>query len=362
MSFQGREEFSSDTGQFTAGVAGNSIPGGAGTFTFTGGVGRFASAGGAKNDSRAHTSVDPPDSACYVTLDLLDVTFPVGAISYFYTQPALWKDSGNFMVPGVGPHVIGGNDDDYSFQLIIFKGGTRTNYSGQTLTLPGGVTAHKVALAIDGKFLDIWLYKTATNLWTRIAHQDISVQFDMSVVGALTDYKPAIIYWTDASGSLGTDVDNLQWGPTSDFTPAFEYEPPQNLNVTGATPVQVDLAWDEAIPTFGGGALTAPAGYIVYRDGVQLAWVGTPGQLTYSDTTVFAGHTYEYTVAAADMYGDPISAQSTLVSVTTSGGATTNYIVLFRDEEIFTGYLGGKLRGTTVACPGDNANKVKPCC
>lgn len=32
------------------------------------------------------------------------------------------------------------------------------------------------------------------------------------------------------------------------------------------------------------------------------------------------------------------------------------------DERVFGGYFGGRLRGTTVSCAGDNANKVKPCC
>lgn len=34
----------------------------------------------------------------------------------------------------------------------------------------------------------------------------------------------------------------------------------------------------------------------------------------------------------------------------------------FNDERVFGGYFGGRLKGTTVACPGDNANKVKSCC
>lgn len=360
MSFQGIETFTTDTGQFTASSAGPGIPGGSGTLTFTGGIGRFSSAGGAKSDSRALLGADDATNATYVTLDLVAATFPSGgSISYFYTQPVFFKDSSNFMVPGVGPHIVGGGADDYSFQLILFKNGSRTNYSSQNLTIPGG---HKVAIAIDGKFLDIWIYKNSTNLWSRIAHQDISAQFDMSVGGALTGYKPAVVYWTDASNSLSSDIDNLQWGPTTDFAPAFPYDAPTNLTPTFVGQTQVDFQWDASEPTFGGGELGPPPGYLVYRDGVEIAWVSTPGVTSYSDTPVLVAHTYSYRVAAADEYGDPISPQSAAMSVSTTGDVSEQGIIGFNDEQVYGGYFGGRLKGTTVACAGDNANKVKPCC
>lgn len=44
----------------------------------------------------------------------------------------------------------------------------------------------------------------------------------------------------------------------------------------------------------------APPGYIVYRDGAELAQVLTFGSTTYTDAEVAAGVTYTYTVAAQD--------------------------------------------------------------
>ena len=40
----------------------------------------------------------------------------------------------------------------------------------------------------------------------------------------------------------------------------------------------------------------------------------------------------------------------------------TNVKVAFDDEEVYGGYLGGKLRGKVVACPGRNASIAKTCC
>ena len=54
-------------------------------------------------------------------------------------------------------------------------------------------------------------------------------------------------------------------------------------------------------------------GYRLYRDGVLIA---SPFSTSFSNTTVVAGTTYSYSVAAVDMAGN-ISPQSAHVSVTT---------------------------------------------
>lgn len=62
--------------------------------------------------------------------------------------------------------------------------------------------------------------------------------------------------------------------------------------------------------------------------------------------------------------GDAIVSEDSLYTLVYQGGAgAVTYLLLgFSDEQVFGGYFGGRLRGTTVSCAGDNANKVKPCC
>lgn len=88
---------------------------------------------------------------------------------------------------------------------------------------------------------------------------------------------------------------------------------PTGLIVTGITSSTVSLGWTASNDNIG------VAGYDIYQGGVL---VGTTAATSYTDTGLSAGTSYTYTVDAFDAAGN-YSAESSPVSVTTSGGGDT---------------------------------------
>lgn len=114
--------------------------------------------------------------------------------------------------------------------------------------------------------------------------------------------------------------------------------------------------------TYDAASLDPPEGYIIYRDGEQ---VGTSTTPDFSDSGLVPQGSYTYTVVAAQFDGSewvPVSDESNSFVITFSLGDKNLAVRGFVDERVFQGYLGGKLEGTTIACPGDNVNKDEPCC
>lgn len=102
-------------------------------------------------------------------------------------------------------------------------------------------------------------------------------------------------------------------------------------------------------------------GYAIYQDGILVATA--PANATEYTISGLSPGSYEFKIVAYDgtnfLSGDSNEVE---VSVTVDPAEDViNDIYLFNDEEIFTGYLGGKLRGKTVACPGRNANTARKC-
>ncbi len=116
--------------------------------------------------------------------------------------------------------------------------------------------------------------------------------------------------------------------------------------------------WDDNFTPPSQALSDEPALYAIYRDGVL---IGTSPTTDYVDSTVESATHYVYTVAAYDG-SDNISDLSNEFEITIPGVLLT-HLVGWSDTVIFGGFLGGKLTGTTIACPGYNDGaKVKPCC
>jgi fibronectin type 3 domain-containing protein len=113
-------------------------------------------------------------------------------------------------------------------------------------------------------------------------------------------------------------------GPRADSTPPGV---PTGLAATANSPFEVDLTWNAAADD--------TAGYDIFRDGTLLDTVGLTN--SYADTSVLAGSTHSYAVAAVDAAGNT-SAACTAVSITTPAAATP----LFAD-----GFENGDLSGWT---------------
>jgi len=110
--------------------------------------------------------------------------------------------------------------------------------------------------------------------------------------------------------------------------------------------------------------MAVPDGYLIFRDGVQIDIVTVQDVVSYTDLTALAGVTYSYQVAAANFNGTSwvqASALSDPLEATIPAEHSNHAIFGFNDERVYGGYLGGRLKGTTVACVAANANKVKPC-
>lgn len=109
----------------------------------------------------------------------------------------------------------------------------------------------------------------------------------------------------DAAGNISDPSDPLPvttLGP--DVTPPSV---PTGLAATGTTHTATTLTWTASTDD------EAMAGYLVFRDGVQVA---TPTGTTFSDSGLTAGATYAYTVKAVDAAGNA-SAASAPLPVTT---------------------------------------------
>lgn len=85
---------------------------------------------------------------------------------------------------------------------------------------------------------------------------------------------------------------------------------PTSLTATAISPSQINLSWSASSDNVG------VAGYKVYRGGTQIATTNQFTAQSYTDTSVTAGTTYVYTVAAYDAAGN-VSTQSSQVSITT---------------------------------------------
>ena len=82
---------------------------------------------------------------------------------------------------------------------------------------------------------------------------------------------------------------------------------PSSLSAQAVSATRADLSWTAATDDFG------VTGYKVYRDGSELAVIGTA--TSYADTTVTGGNTYDYEVSALDAAGHE-SPRSNVASVT----------------------------------------------
>lgn len=92
---------------------------------------------------------------------------------------------------------------------------------------------------------------------------------------------------------------------------------PTNVAANAPSATEVDLSWTASSDSDHGGV----RGYVVYRDGVQLATV-SGSATTYTDTSVSPSTSYSYTVAAFD-FAQNLSAQSSPPATVTTPAQTT---------------------------------------
>ncbi len=104
---------------------------------------------------------------------------------------------------------------------------------------------------------------------------------------------------------------------------------PQNLQAVASSETQVDLSWTAATDNVG------VSGYTIYRDGIELATVGS-FTLSYSDQSVVSSTLYSYTVDAFDATGNHSLPSNPPAVVTTPSAGGNGTVTL---EPIADGYV-----------------------
>jgi len=113
----------------------------------------------------------------------------------------------------------------------------------------------------------------------------------------------------DAANNVSPDNPSIAVTTPSDTTAPTV---PGNLTATPTSATQVNLTWTASTDN------VSVARYTIWRNGISLGFVSTPG---YVDTSVVAGTAYSYTVTAQDAAGN-ISVASNTASVTTPAAQT----------------------------------------
>ena len=127
-------------------------------------------------------------------------------------------------------------------------------------------------------------------------------KYNLQTLYANSTYDVSVVA-LDSSGQTSTPgTASISTPAVVDTTPPT---PPSDSSVAGHwfSATRVDVAW-------GGSASTDVVGYLLLRDGVQVAELDMPGGLRYSDNGLTPNTTYRYTIEAVDSAGN-VSAPTT---------------------------------------------------
>jgi len=195
----------------------------------------------------------------------------------------------------------------------------------------GGWHALELHLNITTGAVEIWLDGAAVPELTLTGTNLGTAQIGVMQVG------------DTASGAWDVALDDAAFG-TGRLGPSGDVTPPSTpANVAGAasSAFSVDLSWDASTDNVG------VTGYDLFRDGTLLKQLGAV--TTYTDSTVLASSTHQYTVRARDAAGN-VSPVSAAVPVTTPAAATPLFSDAFEtgDLSAWTSPSGLTVQSATV--------------
>ncbi|HYS42279.1 MAG TPA: hypothetical protein VEO01_42195, partial [Pseudonocardiaceae bacterium] len=179
----------------------------------------------------------------------------------------------------------------------------------------GGWHALELHLNITTGAVEVWLDGAAVPELTLTGTNLGTAQIGVMQVG------------DTASGAWDVALDDAAFG-TGRLGPSGDVTPPSTpANVAGAasSAFSVDLSWDASTDNVG------VTGYDVFRDGTLLKQLGAV--TTYTDSTVLASSTHQYTVRARDAAGN-VSPVSAAVPVTTPAAATPLFSDAFETGDL----------------------------
>ena len=189
---------------------------------------------------------------------------------------------------------------------------------------------------------------TASSGWAAFPNVDVTV------LGS-GDSLQYIVQQTNGVAGESFEVDNLSIVDLDVTAPTI----PTGVSAVAASYNEIDLSWQPSSDPDAAGV----AGYAIYRNGATKALATVSGSTTsYQDTTVSAGTTYSYTVAAFDYaqnYSPTSTAASATTPVSTTGTVTSD--LWHMDETTGTtmadaiGNHPGALHNVALGRPGDPA-------
>ncbi len=212
----------------------------------------------------------------------------------------------SFTNDNCGVHYNSGVLNHWFYILVMGKTGTNDLGKSYNVTGIGWEKAEKIAYKLETGFL------TANSNYKNA--RDFGIQAAKDLYGV---NSPEMIAVQDAFYAVGVGVKYLT---TPDTTPPTI---PTNLTASNIKGTSAKLTWAASTDD------NDMAGYIVYKDGTEIARTTT--QLTYNVTGLTNLTTYNFTVKAIDGY-DNISAASNIATITTtdeveyctSSGSNTN--------------------------------------
>ncbi|WP_416402949.1 galactose oxidase-like domain-containing protein [Arthrobacter sp. LFS091] len=248
------------------------------------------------------------------------------SVPRLYHSVAVLLPDGRVFVSGSGGDT--GVADQKSYQIYsppyLFKGprpsissvpGSAQYSSTAFIGTPDGARIQSVSLIKTGSVTHAFDQNAvAMNLGFSQAAGGLNVQMP-----ANGNYAPPGYYLlsiVDGNGVPSTAGMIRLSAPSQDTTPPTA---PTNLSAS-ASAGQIALTWTAGTDNVG------VTSYRVSRDGTL---VGSPASTSYSDTSVLAGTTYTYTVAAVDAAGNvsPPSNTATAQAVAAGSGITVDKIV-----------------------------------
>src|SRR5262249_693378 len=186
---------------------------------------------------------------------------------------------------------------------------------GTSSTTPPAAPTNLTATAVSTSRINL--------AWTDNATNETGYAVERSTDGVTwstiaTGLPAGSTSYADSTASPGTTYDYLVYASTASSTSATSNQAtattvtvaPSGLTATAMSSAQIKLSW---------GNVAGATGFQVQRSPDGVAWIsiGTTGAgaTSYQDTTVSAGTTYQYRVAATDAGG--VSACSNVASATT---------------------------------------------
>jgi parallel beta-helix repeat protein len=206
-------------------------------------------------------------------------------------------------------NVITGNVIDNSGENgVKINSSDRNLVSGNTITNSSDDVSSRDGIRV-GAADSISCNDSVVELNTATDNQAVKTQkYGLNISSSLCNRT--VVGTNDFTGNRVGAINDVGTGTKYVSSDTQDPTVPGNVTATPVSPVRVDLSWSASTDNVG------VTGYTIYRDGVQIATVGS-SVTSFQDTTVVPSTTYLYTVDAFDAAGNHSAQSAPPASATT---------------------------------------------